>query len=452
MADPPSVNYDNPVSEVSDLNTDELAEEIVTEIKRPRQGDFRERGPDGWMDPHALPGFGDPYDDCTEPIPHFCVSCGDTFSKGRRCKRSVCPECAPLWVVDRAESDLAHLRAVAKVMGAKMGKSVKMHHVIFSPPQANDETDHGWYLAADDPLQRTREVVSNILSVMNAEGIVYYHGWSGEQGDDIGEWKQRLFSGRDWEDVRGELKPRPHFHAVVASPFIAGGEITKRVTEETGWVIERIADEDGKSLETLTDAARAITYCLSHSSIRLEYCANGDNKVAKQAYGRIWHSDRLTVYDNIKRQAEREVRSVAPRTLGISPSRMRCETDVPVNAWRDDTVEVGDAYNDDVSDSDSDHAEDDSCESEDTESEDSEPDDCESDECESEDRDDGSPTEVQTVTCKGVIRPLADAGHYLDDEDWVQTTLHSDELRREYEDFQAEAQLDNPPPIVDAFT
>ena len=290
----------------------------------------------------------------------------------------------------------------------------------------------------DDHLFHHGDGVSEILKLLNAEGIIYYHGWSGIEGDDIGEWKGRLFEGRDFEgDVRTELKPRPHFHVVCASPFVAGGGVTKQITEQTGWVIERIADEDGKSLETLTDAARAITYCLSHTSIRLNYGANGENRVIKAAYGKKWHSDTVNVRNNSRREAERAVRAVAPRTLGISPSELRCETDVPLNE-RDERVEVGDAYDD--ADTDADLDPDDAASGTDSASSD--------DDCCDDDHDD---TPVETVQCKGVIKPLSEADEYLNDDDWVSQTLHSEQLRRRYQDFQDQAQLDNPPPMVAAF-
>jgi len=323
-------------------------------------------------------------------------------------------------------------------MGAKMGESVKLHHLVFVPPSSNDATGYDWYLEADDPIKKSREVVANTMRSLNAEGIIYYHGWSGIKGDDRGEWKERLFNGRDFEgDVRAELKPRPHFHVICASPYIAGGEVTKRITDQTGWVIERIAGDDGKSLEDLHAAARAITYCLSHTSIRLGYAVNGNNKAAKEAYGDVWHSDRLNVYSNTRRKAERAVRSVAPKTLGISPSSVRHEDDVPASSRTDDRVEVGDAYDDhDHDDCDHDH-------------EDSHDDSGSGTDSNSDVDSEGEP--VESVTCKGVIKPISEAEEYLEDDEWVSTAIHSSELRRHYQDFLDQAQLDNPPPMVAAF-
>jgi hypothetical protein len=116
---------------------------------------------------------------------------------------------------------------------------------------------------------------------------------------------------------------------------------------------------------------------------------------------------------------------------------MRCETDVPLNE-RGERVEVGDA--DDDADPDLDDAA-------------SEPGSASSDgDCEEEGCDDPEQVEdVETVTCKGVIKPLAEADEVLEDDEWVAEAIHSAELRRRYQDFKAQAQLDNPPPMVSAF-
>lgn len=437
MTDKPSVNYDDPLAsadEVTEDDIDRLTDEIVTEINRPRQGDPRELGSDGYMKPHSLPSFGETDEDCGEPIPFFCTGCGDTFHKKHRCKKSRCPEGAPLWAVDRAENHMARLQTVCKVLGKEMGESVKKHHLVFTPPSANDKTDHDWFLEADDSIKRTRRVVAEILKLLNAEGVIYYHGWSGEQGDDRGEWKKRLFSGRDFEaDIRSELKPRPHFHCIVASPFVVGGEVTKRVTEQTGWVIERIADdESGKSLADLTAAAAASTYCISHTSIRLDYGTDGSNRAIMEGFGEKWNSDILNVRPPTRREAERAVRSVSPRTLGISPGTLSCKTEIP-RSERGDRAEVGDAYDDaddlDATESPADTADSDTDAT--TESKDGE--------------------DIETVECKSPIKPLAEAGELLEDDEWVDDAIHSEELRRRYQDFQAQAMLDNPPPMVESF-
>jgi len=404
---------------IDDIDVDAMTERIVEEINRPRKGDMTEQGGDGYMDPGDLPGFGEPYDDCDDDILHFCTDCGATFPLGRTCSRSECPRCAPMWDVDKAENNTARLQTVAKTMSARLGVSVKKHHLVFSPPD-------DWYLEAEDVVDRTRQVVKEILDLMNAEGLVAFHGWTGRESDDRGAWKERLFNGRDWEgDVRDELRPNGHFHCIVASPFIVGGEVTRRVEEETGWLIKRVTKQDGsgKSLADIKDVARAMTYVLSHTTIRVN--ENANNSAEYRAFGSIWHDDKVNVYDNVRRQAERAVRSVAPTTLGVSKNSMRCETPIPSDEQADDAVEMTDTFD---SGGDSEHDPSDGC--------------------------DGSGTadDDDLVDCKGAVKPITDAEEYLDDDEWVTESIYSHQLLRDFEEWKAKVSLDRPPPLLAAFS
>ena len=408
---------------IEDVDVDALAGQIIDEIQRPRQGDITAQGADGYLDAGGLPGFADEplQDDCGEVIPHFCTDCGSVVKIGRTCKQSRCPRCAPSWCVDRAEPKIARLQSVAKYMSSRLGVPVFKHHVVISPPD-------DWYLYADDPVDRTFEVVKNILKLLNAEGVICYHGWTGRAGDDRGEWKRRMFNDRSWEDdVRHELKENPHFHCIVASPFIAGGEVTKRVEAETGWVIDRIADEStGKSLEDMTAVARALTYSLSHTSILTSDA--GNNIAQVRTFGEHWHGSpdtrQVNVYDNVRRQAEIAVRKVAPTTLGVSPKALRCESPVPESEQRDETIDHTDSYDD--------------------------PDGSSSDNTES-GSEDGSEDEP-VVECKAPIKPISKADEFLEDDDWTGDARFVDQLRREYDDWIALTKTDRPPPLVAAFS
>lgn len=413
---------------MEEINVDVLSNQIIDEIERPRQGDITRRGADGYLDAGVLPGFADEpmQDDCGEPIPHFCTQCGAVIEIGRTCSQSRCPRCAPSWCVERAEPKVARLQSVAKTMSARLGVPVFKHHLVISPPD-------DWYLYAEDPLGRTFEVVKEILSLLNAEGIICYHGWTGKDGDDRGAWKRRLFNDRDWEtDVRHELKPNPHFHCIVASPFIAGGEVTRRVQEETGWVFDRIADEStGKSLEDMEAAARALTYSLSHTSIRSP--ENGNNIAQIRTVGKHWHGGkntrRVTVYDNVRRKAEIAVRKVAPTTLGVAPNTLRCETPIPRSEQRDETVDHTSSYdNDDAANTTS-----------------------ESSESGSAENDAAGEHDDKMVSCKAPIKPISEAEEFVEDDDWIETARYSDQLTREFEDWIKLAETDRPPPMAAAF-
>jgi hypothetical protein len=401
---------------MDEVNIDELTNEIVDAIERPRQGDMRERGADGYVDAHSLPGFGESYDDCLDPEMHFCPDCGGTTPKGRNCKRSECPDCAPLWCVDRAETKLARWQSTGKLMNAKLGGvPVLGHHVTMIPP--ND-----WFLAAEDPLERTFKIVYEILDAWNAEGIVAYHGWSGEEGDDRGEWKRRLFSDRRWDDVRGELKRRPHFHGVVQSPWIAGGEVTRRVEEQTGWVLERI-----RGLESIEAAAESLVYNLSHTSI--EMTDEGNNRAFVRGYGSTYND--VNVYDSTERNASRAVRSVAPRLLGIDPSRLRCEQPVAPSEASEYQIDHRSSYADSATTAgDSGGADGDADPDRSTHPE--------------------SDDDTETV-CKGGLEHIAEAGGFLQDEEWRQQARYVAQLQRHYQEFVATINRDRPPPVAQAF-
>ena len=405
-------------------SVDELVNEIVAAINRPQQGSL---DPDdgGYLPPLDLPGFGEPYPDCGEDIVHFCDQCADIVGVGRTCDRSVCERCAQSWVLDPAIQVTAKADSTARLMSSKLGGvSVKKHHVVISPPD-------DWYLAASEPLDKTFEVIKEILAATGAEGASFYHGWAGneEQDTDIGQWKERLFAGRDWEtDVRQELMPRPHFHLLVVCPFFPGQSVTDRVHSETGWVIHRVADEEtGGSLDSLKKFAKAATYCPSHTSIDTR--GDGYNRAQIRKFGSTWHD--ASVYDNQLRKAEYAVRSVAPKTLGIPAREIRCES---TGGDSEDGIELLDEYtsSSDLDDDHDDHDCGDSC-----------------DDDHNDHDDDREPDEREM--CKGALVPISEAPGYLDDDSWIEDCPHTDRLREAYQDFQDQSQLDNPPPMVSAF-
>lgn len=408
---------------MADIDVDELVGQLVEAIDRPRQATATGPVQGGFIDPGELPGMNPEtmQPDCGDDIPHFCTHCGGVVEIGRTCKQSMCPRCAPSWVIDIAETKTARLQSVAKYMSARLGCPVYKHHVVLNPPD-------DWFLTADDPLDKTFDVVKEILKLLNAEGVICAHGWTGEDGDDRGAWKKRLFNDRGWEnDVRQELTPRPHFHAIVASPFIAGGEVTKRVEEETGWVIERIADEDsGRSLTDMYAVARALTYSISHSIIRT--FEDGDNIAQIRTTGKHWHGSpdtrRVNVYDHVMKKAEIEVRKAAPTTLGVASNDLRCESPIPDGEQRDTTIDPTESF-DDTSGSDT-------SETSDTGS-------------------DSSRDEEEMRSCKAPIKPISKAEEFLSDDEWIEDARYSDQLERKHQEWIALTQVDRPPPIVQAF-
>jgi hypothetical protein len=327
----------------------------------------------------GLPGFGEEREDCGVEIPHCCSDCGHPIAVGRTCAQSRCPRCAPAWVTRRAPNAVSRVTEAARMISANLGgQSVPCHHVVVSPPEdwlIDVEAD-----GVDDPLDETFHVVRDILDGFDAEGLVAYHPWSGNDDleDDRGEWKNRLFAGREWDDVREELKKRPHFHCIVAAPFIPGQQVTAAIYEATGWVVHRVTrNGSAVSLGDIHNVARATTYSLSHVGID---CRGEQNRAQYRLYGSHVHKADCRSID----EARRAVHDVAPETLGVGKLDVECRSKVP--------ADPDDEYQQELVD------EDGSAES----SESSEPT-AESD---------------GLTTCRGSLVDIEEAKELLNDEDW----------------------------------
>jgi len=428
MTDEPSLDYSAPPTEMTEVNVDQLTDDLLDAINRPRQSTVDERGSDGLMNPLSLPGFGE---ECVDDVlVYYCTHCGSTVEMSHTCYKSECPDCAPMWDIDKAENHVARIETIAKIMSARLdGTSVKKHHLVISPPD-------DWVLEAADPLDKTFDVVGEIMDLLNIEGLRYYHGWRGRNGDDLDAWKNRLFSGRSFEDdVRHELTPSPHFHVIGCSPFVPGGEVTKRIEEETGWLIKRVTEggdesASNKSLPTMEDVAEAVTYCLSHTAIKM--VEDGNNNAQYRPHGQLWHNhDRVTVYDHTRREAEYAVRKAAPTTLGVNRNNLRCSTPLPSDEQPDESIDPGKSFDDhgDSGDVDSTGGTD-----------------AETDHDHDHEHDGES-------ACNAPIKPIWEADNQLSDEQWVEAAVYADQLRRAYEEWESQGDYDNPPPspIVDAF-
>jgi hypothetical protein len=268
-----------------------------------------------------LPGFGETYDDCGDEIPRFCADCGATHTVGRTCYRSTCPRCGAGWTRRQGTAVASKLEAVRRYKEASENSvgwaGYKFHHITLSPPE-------GYQTFTDESLNQTFDVLKEVLDELGvATGVMFYHPWSGDgEGDDLGEWKHRLFEGRDWSDVLDELEHRPHFHAVVVAKHVDGGYVTKAIEEQTGWIVERLTkgDESDVSVYDKYDLCRVVSYCLSHTGLR--ETESGRTRAAYRYFGRVAN---LPAADHIEAEIDAAMRSVAPRTLDLSWSSLACE-------------------------------------------------------------------------------------------------------------------------------
>lgn len=309
---------------------------IIEAIQRVREGDLERAAHTDTLPAMDLPGFGTQLDDCGDDLPHFCRSCGATFTIGRTCNRSQCPRCAVSWARQRASSICGKLDACRRYLYASGNDNQFYHHLVISPPP-------DWSVDAGEDHQavfeRTLDVVKDTLDELGVEGVVFYHPYRGVDGDDRGAWKQRIGHYRPWtehqrrnrddlqgEPVRDELELSPHFHIVGIAPFVDGDGVSDVVEAATGWVIHRITQSEN-STKSITDdfsLARAVSYAISHVGL---YESQSGNVQAAYRYVGSTLND-VTAYEDNQARIDAIVRAVAPRTLGIPLRELACSTEV----------------------------------------------------------------------------------------------------------------------------
>lgn len=354
-----------------------------------------------------LPGFGEEYEDCGEDIPRFCADCGSTHVVGRTCYRSVCPRCGASWTRRQGTAVAAKLEATRRYLESSRAgwDGYKFHHLAVSPPD-------GYETFTNEALDRTFEVLKEVLGELGVDtGVIFYHPYRGEDGDDRGAWKGRLFEGIPWEDVREDLEHSPHFHVVAIAKHVDGGYVTKAIEEQTGWLVERITkgEDSNVSIYDKYDLCRVVSYCLSHTGLR--ETESGRTRAAYRYFGRVAN---LPAEDHIEREMDAAMRSIAPRTLGLSWSDVACAEDREgrePQGWL-----VGDtsaAYRSGVSFEDDDDLDEDV------------------------DPPDGK--------CGGRLLFLGRAPEFLDDDEWRAAAPHADELAETWEEWEGDLE-DWPPP------
>lgn len=377
-------------------------------------------GSTGELPMMEIPGFGEAYDDCGDELPVACSGCGHTTTIGRTCRRSMCPRCGAAWVRDRAIDLCAELGAVRAVRDHNRADHQRYHHWVAVAPE-------DWRLEADDVLDRTRKVIRDIVYALDHDALVFYHPWSGsgyddEEGDDRGAWKERLFNGREWAgDVREELEFRPHFHIISVGNTVPGGDFTRELYNETGWIFSRItkSEDSNVSLYDDKDLAAAVTYCLSHAAIDVGAGADGSAQRTYRRFGTVINDPDVEPDEDAKLLHDRNVREAATRTLGISMKEQFCYSDVlegggdPEQSIRS-RIQAQAAPDPVAGAGDDDNLPD-----------------APNDVLEVEAADD--PGELKE--CEGRLIHLTDARDLLQDDDWVEQAEHVDELRETLDEW-----------------
>lgn len=283
-----------------------------------------------------LPGFGEPSDECGEfhiAATQFCDRCGAVHEMNHNCVEYDCKLHAPYAVRRRAAGQRSDkgmvgmapkLDALRKYLNAYRDENQRFHHIVISPPE-------DFFFDSRQPLDAFKRTVTEICEEMGLQGAAGYHPYAGDNEDgvtdDRGKWRKRLFHRRDWEgDVFEELQDRLHMHLVVVAHQVEGDELTRRIEEETGWLIKRITKNGSNvSLGDDEDMCSALTYMLSHCGIY--ETESGQRRLAAWYIGPDVH--RIKTFDSSKRKMRPLVYEAAKETLGIDPPDLECDHDVP---------------------------------------------------------------------------------------------------------------------------
>lgn len=409
-----------------------------------------------------ITAMGDRYESCGDEHPHFCSQCGkpakdddgDLVMIGETCWRQQCPRCGAGWSMRRAVPIVSKIESLRKEITAQRSDSPKFHHLAVRMDDFRAARD------ADDTFFDVVKTAVDEVGVNVYGGAIIHHSYSGnddDEEDDLGKWKERVFSNRDWNgDVEDELKEWHHAHVLVLADSIDHLSC-ESLYENTDIFIHRIQNEDDDnnvSLYGVKDLAEATTYCLSHARL-------ADDADAYRYFGTVANH---SADHRIEARCKEVVRSVVPKTLDLYVDQNElCGREIAASEL-DHIPSVVRGSSDDGSDTGENDAEDDSTDTDDTTTEDSDTNQDDTKESESEtdnadseaDTDTSAETDQDTevdtaesdapesgssgVHCNGRMIPLRYAPSFLDDGD--RDLAYEDELRETYREFPIQNTLD----------
>lgn len=264
-------------------------------------------------------------------------------------------------------------------------------------------------MSTTNVLDRTFDLLKEVLDELGAStGVMFYHPYRGKNGDDRGQWKDRVFSDREWSDVRDELEHSPHFHAIVLSKYIDGSHVTRAIENQTGWLVERITKGNTDvSIYDKYDLSRVASYCLSHTGL---YDTDETTRGQYRYFGKV---SNFEATDRIEAEMDAAVRSVAPKTLDLPWSSMACQEDrdgrEPQSALVASTAV---SHDDDGGNN-------------------------------GFGEDDEVPTDGK---CSGRLLTITKAPNFLNNSDWVENAPNADELQNVWNEWQNREHLKEEPP------
>jgi hypothetical protein len=286
-----------------------------------------------------LPGRGDlARDDCGKDIPAFgCLGdngCGKPIYVGRTCSNPTCERDWPAAVKRKVIRGGGKLEGLRRALYARYDgtKDIDFNHVVASPPD-------GFAVDSEEPLKRTLLIIKTLLEKKwGIDGFLailhpyrikkeyrkdqYEHG--GEEGEGSMTWSDVLTSDNPYK----YLKFEPHFHLFFPAPRASFDySVAEAVEDETGWLFHRITkgEDSNVSVEDLDDLIHQLTYCFSHTGVRI---IGSRDELASRMKGDLHN---CYIPDGVEDECLARFCDAAPKLLGVQFANLNnatCDAEV----------------------------------------------------------------------------------------------------------------------------
>jgi hypothetical protein len=261
--------------------------------------------------------------------------CGKPVYVGRTCGSPACSRDWPAAVKRNVVSGAGKLEGNRRMLYARHdgGVNIDFNHVVASPPHSyqldSDEPLERTLLIIKTFLEE-HWAIDGFEAIYHPYRIKkqyrkdqYEHGGAKGEGDMT--WKDVLSE----DDPYQYIKFDPHFHLFFAAQRKAFDYfVAEALEEQSGWVFHRITkddDDDNRSVKNLDDLVHQLTYCYSHAGVRE---VGPRDEFASRKKGELHN---CYIPDGAENETLAMFCDAAPKLLGVQFSNMNeatCQAEI----------------------------------------------------------------------------------------------------------------------------
>lgn len=210
-----------------------------------------------------LPGQGEPYPTCGDPILYICPKCGTWKEASKNCRRATCPKCYHTWCWIQAKRTVLRLKRGREIFKRELGRAWRIVHFMISVPR-------GEWDRFDDHYPSAKRKAYKLLKKAGIKGgAMIPHPWRWKcascGGDMAGSWTVNEETGKPEQknkycvkcgSERAKRVKGPHWHII----GYGWTRLTKEIEKATGYVI--------KNIGLVNNPGGTVWYQLTHCGIR----------------------------------------------------------------------------------------------------------------------------------------------------------------------------------------